>query len=235
VPQVRREDQRHRGHRPLSGFGEQVEASVGADERYSACAVSASAQAAVLTAARCLQGGAAALSVPSALALLTTITADGPQRERAIAAWSASGAAAGASGFVVGGVVTYLVGWRAVFWAYLPLAALLAAATRRAVPPDQGVDRPVGLSVPSVSTFTGAVMAFVVATTLLPQPGRAALGAALLAAAVVLAGLFIVVDRRSSAPLLPKAVLGKRPLRQGAAGALLNTLTTSSAIPLATL
>jgi MFS family permease len=78
-------------------------------------------------------------------------------------------------------------------------------------------------------------MAFVVATTLLPQPGKTALGAALLAVAVVLAGVFIAVDRRSAAPLLPRAVLGERPLRQGAAGALLNTLTTSSAITLATL
>src|SRR5690348_7986435 len=110
----------------------------------------------VLTAARCLQGAAAALSVPSALRLLTTITSDGPQRERAIAAWSASGAAAGASGFVVGGVVTYLVGWRAVFWAYLPLAVLLAVTIWRAVPPDRAGDRSVRLSVPSVSTFTAA-------------------------------------------------------------------------------
>ena len=78
-------------------------------------------------------------------------------------------------------------------------------------------------------------MAFVVATTLLPQPGRAALGGALLAVAVVLARVFIIVDRRSAAPLLPRAVLGMRPLRQGAAGGLLNTLTTSSAITLATL
>src|SRR5437016_4430008 len=54
---------------------------------------------AILTAARCLQGAAAALSVPSALRLLTTITSDGSQREGAIAGWSASGAAAGASGF----------------------------------------------------------------------------------------------------------------------------------------
>jgi MFS family permease len=189
----------------------------------------------VLTAARCLQGAAAALSVPSALRLLTTVTADGPQRARAIAAWSASGAAAGASGFVVGGVVTDTVGWRAVFWAYLPLAVLLAAAIRRAVPADRAADRSVRLSVPSVSTFTVAVMAFVVATTVLPQPGRAALGAALLAAGALLAGAFIVIDRRSAAPLLPRAVLGERPLRQGAAGALLNTLTTSSAVTLATL
>jgi MFS family permease len=189
----------------------------------------------VLTAARCLQGAAAALSVPSALRLLTTITSDGPQRERAIAGWSASGAAAGAGGFVVGGVVIYLVGWRAVFWACLPVAVLLATAIKRSVPPDHGVDRSVRLSVPSVSTFTAAVMAFVVATTLLPQQGRTALGAGLSAVAVVLAGLFIAVDRRTAAPLLPKAVLRERPLRQGAAGALLNTLTTSSAITVATL
>lgn len=53
--------------------------------------------------------------------------------------------------------------------------------------------------------------------------------------AVLLAGMFITVDRRSAAPLLPRALLGERPLRQGAAGGLLNTLTTSSAITLATL
>ncbi|MGH3201887.1 MAG: MFS transporter [Streptosporangiaceae bacterium] len=82
--------------------------------------------AAMLTAARCLQGAAAAISVPSALRLLTTITDDGPQRRKAIAFWSAAGAAAGASGFVIGGIATDLVGWRVVFWAYLPLAAALA-------------------------------------------------------------------------------------------------------------
>jgi MFS family permease len=190
---------------------------------------------AVLTAARCLQGAAAALSVPSALRLLTTITSDGRQRERAIAGWSAAGAAAGASGFVAGGVVTYLAGWRLVFWAYLPVALLLAGAIRWSVPPDQDADRSVRLSLPSVSTCTAAVMAFVVATTLLPQPGQAVLGGALLTAAAALAVAFIVIDRRSHAPLLPRMLLNIRPLRQGAAGGLLNTLTTSSAITLATL
>jgi MFS family permease len=191
--------------------------------------------AATLTAARCLQGAAAAISVPSALRLLTTITPGGPQRRKAIAAWSAAGAAAGASGFVVGGVVTDLVGWRAVFWAYLPLAVLLAAAIGRSVPPDDAADRSIRLSLPSSGTFTAAVMAFVVATMLLPERGRAGLGAVLLGVAAVLAGAFFVVDRRAAAPLLPKALLRRRPLRQGAAGGLLNTLTTSSAITLATL
>ncbi len=78
-------------------------------------------------------------------------------------------------------------------------------------------------------------MAFVVATTLLPDPGRAPAGALLLGLAVLLAGLFAVIDRRAVAPLLPTALLRERPLRQGAVGGLLNTLTSSSAITLVTL
>ena len=45
----------------------------------------------------------------------------------------------------------------------------------------------------------------------------------------------MTVDRRSPAPLPPGALLRERPLRQGALGALLNTLTTSSVLTLATL
>lgn len=190
---------------------------------------------AVLTAARCLQGAAAAGSVPSALRLLTTITADGRQRRRAVAAWSAAGAAAGASGFVVGGVVTDLASWRLIFWGYLPVALSLAAGIARSIPADRTVDRPPPLPVVSSLLFTASVMGFVVATTLLPQRGRAPAGAALLAVALVLAGAFIVVDRVARAPLLPRSLLRERSLRQGAIGSLLNTLTTSSAITLATL
>jgi predicted MFS family arabinose efflux permease len=131
--------------------------------------------------------------------------------------------------------VTDLVGWRAVFWAYLPLAVALAGANGRAVPPDGETDRSVRLNLASSAAFTLAVMAFVIATTLLPGRGEAAAGAILLGLAIALTGLFIAVDRRSAAPLLPRALLRERPLRQGALGGLLNTLTTSSALTLVTL
>jgi MFS family permease len=190
---------------------------------------------ALLTGARCLQGAAAAGSVPSALRLLTTITAEGRQRRRAVAAWSAAGAAAGASGFVVGGVVTELGSWRLIFWAYLPVALMLAGGIARAIPPDRKADRPPPLPVASSLLFTATVMGFVIATTLLPERSRAPAGAALLGAVVVLAGVFVVVDRTAEAPLLPRSLLRERSLRQGAIGSLLNTLTTSSTITLATL
>ncbi len=189
----------------------------------------------VLAGARSLQGAAAAVSVPAALRLLTTVTAEGAQRRRAVAAWSAAGAAAGASGFVVGGVVTDLIGWRAVFWGYLPVAVVLAAAILRTVPRDRSGGAPLALNLAGSALFTAAAMAFIVATTLLPERGKAVAAAVTLVGAVVLAVVFLGVDRRAAAPLLPRSVVCLPPLRDGASGSFLNTFTTSSSITLATL
>lgn len=190
---------------------------------------------AMLTAGRCVQGAAAAVSVPAALRLLTTLTAEGQQRDRAIAAWSATGAAAGASGFVVGGLVCDLLSWRALFWAYLPIAAALGVAIARAVPADGAANRSIRVNSLGSASFTAAVIALIVGTTLLGEQGRAGVGVGLLLAAAALTKIFLAVDRRSSAPLMPAALLRQPPLRQGTAGALVNTFTTSSAMTLATL
>jgi MFS family permease len=195
----------------------------------------ASASVVVLTAARCVQGGAAASAVPSALRLLTTVTAEGVERQRALAAWSAAGAAAGASGFVVGGVVTDLTSWRVIFWAYLPLTALLAAAVLRSVPSDGDGDPTRSLNVSSAALLTAAVMAIVVGATVVARPGDRLLGIVLLVLAIALVPAFGVVDRRSASPLLPGALLRQPAVQQGALGALLNTAATSSVAILATL
>jgi MFS family permease len=189
----------------------------------------------VLTIARCSQGAAAAGAVPSALRLLTTITADGAARRRAVAAWSAAGAAAGASGFVIGGVVTELTSWRVIFWAYLPLAAVLTAAVLRWVPGDGPAEPDTSLNAAGSIAFTAAVMAVIVGTTLVAEASHRLAGGATLLGAVALTAGFAVIDRRAAAPLLPAAVRRLRPLRWGAIGASLNTATTSSVMTLATL
>lgn len=189
----------------------------------------------VLAAARCLQGAAAAASVPSALRLLTTLTAEGPARRRAIAAWSAAGAAAGASGFVIGGIVTDLTSWRVIFWAYLPLAAALAAVILRAVPRDRDREAPGPLDAAGSVTLTAAVMAVIAGTTLLAQHGHRLPGGGLIVVAAALAAGFILIERRAARPVMPGAALRLPALRRGAAGALLNTATTSPVMTLATL
>jgi MFS family permease len=188
-----------------------------------------------LTAGRCLQGAAAAASVPCALRLLTTVAPDGPARRRAIAAWSAAGAAAGASGFVIGGVVTDLTSWRLIFWAYLPLAAVLGLVIAISVPADPREGPAQSLNLAGSLAFTAAVMAFVVGSTVITQPARRVAGALILAACVAAVAGFAGIDRRAAAPLLPRPLIAGRPLRQGALGSFLNTATTSSVITLLTL
>ena len=173
--------------------------------------------------------------MPSALRLLTTITPAGSDRRRAIAAWSAAGAAAGASGFVVGGIVTDLTSWRAVFWGYLPLAAILGTVIALSVERDAGDEPPVSLNLAGSAAFTASVMTFVIGSTVITQPGGHLAGGLTLAACAVLAAAFAVIDRRAAAPLLPRPLLGSRRLRDGTAGSFLNTATTSSAVTLVTL
>jgi MFS family permease len=189
----------------------------------------------VLTAARCVQGAAAAAAVPSALRLLTTVAEGEQARARAVAAWSAAGAAAGASGFVVGGVVSDLTSWRWIFWGLLPTAAVLALAVSRTVPADnrEAAGRP--LNALSSLLLTGAVMAVVVGTTELAEKPHRVLATMLLAAAVVLATLVVLLDRRSATPLLPRPLLRRPVLRRGATASFLNTATTSSVATLVTL
>ena len=198
-------------------------------------AVAATASSVItLTAGRCLQGAAAAASVPSALRLLTTITAEGPARQRAIATWSAAGAAAGASGFVVGGVVTDLISWRFVFWALIPLALILGGIIAVSVPAGTGREPAKSLNLAAAAAFTGAVMAFVVGTTVITAPADRTAGGLALGACAVLAAVF-VIDRRAEAPLLPRQLMSHTALRQGALGGFLNTATTSSTVTLVTL
>jgi predicted MFS family arabinose efflux permease len=136
---------------------------------------------------------------------------------------------------VIGGVVTDLASWRVVFWAYLPLAAALALVITRSVPPERAADRSISLNLAGSGVFTATVMGVVVSASLVADAGKVWLGAALLCASLILAALFVWVDRRAASPLLPRAVLRLPQLRQGTLAGFLNTLTTSSVLTLATL
>ena len=80
----------------------------------------------VLIVARCLQGAGAAMLLAGALALLSALTGS---RTRGLAVWTAAGTFGAAVGPVLGGVLTQLFDWRAIFVFQAPvaLAALLAA------------------------------------------------------------------------------------------------------------
>lgn len=84
----------------------------------------------LLIVARVVQGLAAAVMLPSSLALVSTAYPEPAAQRRAISIWTASGAAAITAGPVVGGALTDVLGWRAVFVVNVPIGLVALAFAR---------------------------------------------------------------------------------------------------------
>ncbi|WP_405015952.1 MFS transporter [Kitasatospora sp. NBC_00070] len=88
---------------------------------------------ALLIAGRAVSGAGAALIMPATMSIMVQLA--GPTgRAGALATWTLALGLGGLAGNVVGGLIAQFLPWQALFWAMLPLAAVLAAAVARTVP-----------------------------------------------------------------------------------------------------
>src|SRR5438067_3239641 len=78
----------------------------------------------VLVGARLAQGLGAAMTLPAALSILTTMFKEGADRHTALGVWGAVGGIASAVGVLLGGLLTEGPGWRWVMFVN-PLAVVL--------------------------------------------------------------------------------------------------------------
>jgi EmrB/QacA subfamily drug resistance transporter len=173
----------------------------------------------LLVAARVVQGAGAALVAPSALSLITTGFAEGPERTRALGMYGATASMGFVAGQVLGGVLVQFTSWRAVFLVNVPvgiLAVLLAprllGESRREARDGQARHR---LDVVGALLITGAVAALVFAVSqadVLGWASPAVLGALLLAVGGGVA--FAVVERHHPDPLVRVSLLRRSGLRQ---------------------
>ena len=162
----------------------------------------------LLVAARMLQGVGGALLTPGSLALIAA-SFRSEDRGRAIGAWSGLGGVAGALGPFVGGALVG-ISWRLVFLINLPLAALVVLVALRHVPESRDELSNPRLDV--VGAMLGAVGLAGTTYALVSYGDRgisATVGLAALAGAVGL-GTFVLVERRSSHPMLPVPVFASR-------------------------
>ena len=173
-----------------------------------ACAVASSI--AVLDVARAVQGVASALMFASSLAILADAFPGPRERAGALAAYGATIGGAFAVGPAVGGALTSGLGWRAVFFVNVPIgvAGLLAAAAWLRESRDPRGRR---LDWPGQLLLTGGLFLLVLA--LLRGNGDGWGSATILAELVGALGLlagFVVVERRSPAPMLPMGLFARR-------------------------
>lgn len=178
----------------ITGFGLFTVASLG-------CGIAQSLG--ILIAARVAQGLGAALLVPASLSLLHQTHPEPVARARAVSLWAAAGGIALAAGPVLGGILIFQVGWRSIFLVNLPVGLLGIWLTARNAPPSL---RSSNKSIDVAGQVT-AILALGGLTGAITEAGPlgwhhpAVLGG--IAISVLAAVLFVVVEAKSTAPMLP--------------------------------
>jgi EmrB/QacA subfamily drug resistance transporter len=173
------------------------------------------ADATTLFAARAGQGLGAAMLSPAALSIITT-TFHGPERAKALGVWGAVGGAGAAIGVLLGGVLTELVDWRAIFFINLPVGVLLAAGAAHLLPADTARPQWRGLDLRGALLATASLGALVY--TLTQSQSNGLISAQTLGiGAAALAGLaaFAVLELRTAQPLLRVQRLADRAVGGG--------------------
>jgi EmrB/QacA subfamily drug resistance transporter len=159
----------------------------------------------VLIVARILQGVGAALLTPGSLSIIQSVFAP-IDRAKAIGAWSGLGGVAAAIGPFVGGALIQFASWRWIFLINLPLAVFTVLIAQRCVPETRDPDASHRFD---VSGATLATVSLGGVTYALIQWGSLAATVAAVVGAV--AGVvFVVVEARSSHPLMPLEMFGSR-------------------------
>jgi EmrB/QacA subfamily drug resistance transporter len=159
--------------------------------------------AAVLIAARAVQGVGAALLTPGSLAIIeASFRPD--DRGKAIGAWSGLSGVATAIGPFLGGWLVQAVSWRLIFVINLPVAAMVVAVTLRHVPESRDPDLTGRVDMTGGLLVTLGLVGLTYGLIEGPSEGwtRLAPLVSLIGGAVLLAA-FVAWEHRTPAPMLP--------------------------------
>jgi len=168
----------------------------------------------LLITARVLQGVGAAVAAPAALSLITVTFPEGKRRARALGVYAAMTGMGGGVGVVAGGLLTTYASWRWVFFINVPIGLALVFGARHVLPESQRYPRRWDL--PGAVTGTAAFALLIYGLT------RAATGPdgishwgdpatiTTLAGATAALVAFVLIEARTSQPLLPLWIFADR-------------------------
>ncbi|MEU9154167.1 MFS transporter [Streptomyces sp. NPDC048417] len=165
----------------------------------------------VLIAARAMQGVGGAMTSAVVLGMLVALYPEPREQGRAIAVFSAVGAAGGALGTFLGGALTQALSWHWIFLINLPAGLAAWFAATRVLAPERGAGLRQGADFPGAALVTGALMLTVY--VIVGAGGRGPLATLLLTAlAVALFTAFTLRQARARRPLLRLRLLRSRLL-----------------------
>ncbi|MFG2349713.1 MFS transporter [Streptomyces phaeochromogenes] len=155
----------------------------------------------MLIAARAVQGIGGAMTSAVVLGMLVALFPEPREQAKAIAVFSAVGAAGGALGTFLGGALTQALNWHWIFLINLPIGIVAWIAALRILAPDRGAGLGKGADYPGAALVTGALMLTVYTIV---GAGERGLGATLVlgAVSVTLFVAFTLRQARAARPLL---------------------------------
>jgi len=162
-----------------------------------------------LVAARAVQGIGGAAMFATTFALLNS-NYSGRDRGTAYGLWGAVAGASAAVGPILGGLLTEGISWRWIFFVNLPVSVLAIGLCVRVLQDAHAPARG-RVDVPGMALFTGAAAALTYGLIRANEHGWSPPATWLwLAAAPLLLGAFLAVERRLAAPMLDLALLRNR-------------------------
>ncbi|MFC3182270.1 MFS transporter [Cypionkella sinensis] len=179
----------------------------------SSLVIGAAPNAAVLLAARAVQGLGAAVLAPSTLALLQVHFAEGEERTRALSLYAATAGIGSSLGLVLGGVFAGWLSWRVGFFINVPVGIAVYLAARHLLTETPASGGSLDIASALTSTFGMAALVFGILRIAEVGPDSLTLAALALGAVVLMA--FFLRQAWSTAPLLPLRLFHS-PVRSGA-------------------
>jgi len=157
-----------------------------------------------LVGARAVQGVGGAVASAVSLSLIMILFTEVPERAKAMGFFGFVASGGGTLGVLLGGVLTDALSWHWIFLVNVPIGAAVCALCVRLLPPDESREGGGRIDVPGALTVTGALMVAVYAIVNGNENGWTSFETlGLLGVAVALLALFLVIESRVSAPLVP--------------------------------
>ncbi|MDP9116131.1 MAG: MFS transporter [Actinomycetota bacterium] len=158
----------------------------------------------MLVASRFLQGAGEAMAAPASLGLIALLFPDPRERMKALGLWGGVAGLGGTSGTVISGVLVNFASWRWIFFINLPVAALALLLVPRLVSESRMVSE--GGRPDYAGALTGTAGLIAVVDGLLQaatHPWGSVQVLLPLLGGLVLLGLMVSIEARSSHPLIP--------------------------------
>jgi EmrB/QacA subfamily drug resistance transporter len=164
-----------------------------------------------LVGARAVQGLGGAVASAVSLSLIMTLFTEPVERAKAMGVFGFVASGGGTIGVLLGGVLTDVLNWHWIFLVNLPIGVLVVILTMRLLPQAPGTAGSGRLDVAGAVTVTTALMLAVYAIVNGNQEGwTSAQTLGLLGASLALLAVFLGIEARVRAPLMPLSMFGLR-------------------------